>query len=188
MIHVCGPSFEEASKEYPGHDFFGMHINFSAEEFVRMLAKIDFCAAVATVGIGAFTNTPIRKVILGTDQCIGDWVGSWWHEPVNGTNGGLHEIRIVLSEPGKNPRHHQTLRAVRRARIPRHAGPGRPIIRGIKRMARAMGQNAPHQAITEALRNTYTVLQLVSPQLPPPVRVVLICAEYPYCHAVVVFR
>ena len=53
------------------------------------------------MGIGAFTNTPIRKVILGTDQHIGQWVGSWWQEPVNGTNGGLHEIRVVLSEPGK---------------------------------------------------------------------------------------
>jgi hypothetical protein len=49
MIHICGPTFAEASKEYPGHEFFGMHINFSAEDFVRMLAKIGFCAAVATV-------------------------------------------------------------------------------------------------------------------------------------------
>lgn len=66
-----------------------------------MLAKIGFCAAVATVGIGAFTNTPIRNVILGNDHHIGHWVGGWWREPVNGTNGGLHEIRVVLSEPGK---------------------------------------------------------------------------------------
>lgn len=43
----------------------------------------------------------MRNVILGTDQHIGHWVGTWWHEPVNGTNGGLHEIRVVLSEPGK---------------------------------------------------------------------------------------
>ncbi|MGA1998122.1 MAG: hypothetical protein ABSH45_20335, partial [Bryobacteraceae bacterium] len=98
--HLCGPTFAEASKEYPGTEFFGMHINFSAEEFARMLAKIGFCAAVAAVGIGAFTSTPIRKVILGSDQCIGHWVGSWWKEPVNSTNGGLHEIRVVLSEPG----------------------------------------------------------------------------------------
>jgi hypothetical protein len=40
MIHICGPTFAEASKEYPGHEFFGMHLNFSAEDFVRMLAKI----------------------------------------------------------------------------------------------------------------------------------------------------
>lgn len=98
--HLCGPTLAEASKEYPGTDFFGMHINFSAEEFARMLAKIGFCAAVASVGIGAFTNTPIRKVILGADQSIGFWVGSWWKEPVNGTSGDLHEIRVLLSEPG----------------------------------------------------------------------------------------
>lgn len=101
MKHLCGATFAEASNEYPGVEFFGMHVNFSAEEFARMLAKIGFCAAVAAVGIGAFTNTPIRKVILGSDQCIGHWVGSWWKGPVNGTNGGLHEIRVVLSEPGK---------------------------------------------------------------------------------------
>lgn len=100
MMHLCGPSFEEASKEYPGYDFVGMHLNFSAEEFARMLAKIGFCAAVACVGLGAFTTTPVRKLILGTDQCISRWVGSWWNEPINGTNGGLHEIRIVLSQPG----------------------------------------------------------------------------------------
>lgn len=58
VLHVCGPTFAEASKEYPGNNFFGMHINFSAEDFARMLAKIGFCAAVATVGLGAFTNTP----------------------------------------------------------------------------------------------------------------------------------
>lgn len=100
MMHLCGPTFAEASKEYPGIDFFGMHVNFSAEEFARMLAKIGFCAAVASVGLGAFTNTPIRNVILGTDHCLSQWVGSWWNEPINGTNGGLHEIRVMCTEPG----------------------------------------------------------------------------------------
>src|SRR5207244_4229268 len=83
-----------------GNNFVGMHINFSAEEFARMLAKIGFCAAVSTVGLRAFTNTPIRNIILGTDLCIGHWVGSWWREPVNSTHGGLHEIRVVLTQPG----------------------------------------------------------------------------------------
>jgi hypothetical protein len=100
MLHVCGPTFGAASKEYPGVEFFGMHVNFSAELFARMLAKIGFSAAVAIVGLGAFTNTPIRNVILGTDECIGHWVGSWWKQPINGTHGGLHEIRIMLSQPG----------------------------------------------------------------------------------------
>jgi hypothetical protein len=70
MMHVCGPSFAQASKDYAGADFIGTRTNFSAEEFARMLAKIGFCAAIASVGLGAFTNTPIRKVILGTDQCF----------------------------------------------------------------------------------------------------------------------
>jgi len=100
MMHVCGPTFEEASKEHLGAEFVGLHLNFSPEQFARLLAKIGFCVAVAEVGLGAFTNTPIRQVILGTDQCIGHFVGSWWGEPVNNTGGGLHEIRVLRSEPG----------------------------------------------------------------------------------------
>jgi len=64
MIHLCGPTFKEASKDYPGADFVGSHTNFSAEDFARMAAKIGFCAAVSALGLGPFTNTPIRKVIL----------------------------------------------------------------------------------------------------------------------------
>jgi hypothetical protein len=100
FIHLCGPTFQEASKDYPGADFVGAHTNFSAEDFARMVAKIGFCAAVSALGLGPFTNTPIRKIILGSDRCIGYWVGSWWREPVNGTGGGLHEIRVMCSEPG----------------------------------------------------------------------------------------
>ncbi|MGO9260467.1 MAG: hypothetical protein ACLQU1_29795 [Bryobacteraceae bacterium] len=65
MIHLCGPTFQEASKDYPGAEFFGAHANFSAEDFARMVAKIGFCAAVYALGLGPFNNTPIRKVILG---------------------------------------------------------------------------------------------------------------------------
>jgi hypothetical protein len=101
-IHLCGPTFEKASKEYPGTDFVGTHINFSAEDFARTVAKIGFCAAVSALGLGPFTNTPIRKVILGSDPCTGQWVGSWWGESVNGTRGGLHEIRVMCSEPGSH--------------------------------------------------------------------------------------
>jgi hypothetical protein len=28
MIHLCGPTFKEASDEYPGAQFLGMHLNF----------------------------------------------------------------------------------------------------------------------------------------------------------------
>ena len=95
--HLAGPTMKEASKEYPGADFFGMHINFSAEDFVRMIAKIGFSAAVAALGLGAFTNTPIRNVILGKDEHLGQWVGGWWKEPINSTTGSLHEIRILYN-------------------------------------------------------------------------------------------
>ena len=49
--------------------------------------------------IGAFTNTALRDIILGSDPKIGHWVGSWWKQPINGTGGGLHEIRVMLSQP-----------------------------------------------------------------------------------------
>jgi hypothetical protein len=63
------------------------------------VAKIAFCAAISALGLGAFTHTPIRKVILGADPCIGYWVGSWYGESVNGTHGGLHEIRVKYNVP-----------------------------------------------------------------------------------------
>ncbi|HEY4361746.1 MAG TPA: hypothetical protein VGN17_12280 [Bryobacteraceae bacterium] len=97
--HLCGPTFEEVSKTYPGAEFVGMHLNFGPELFARTLAKIGYCAAVATVGIGAFTTTAMRDIIIGADERIGHWVGSWWKQPINGTGGGLHEIRVMLSQP-----------------------------------------------------------------------------------------
>jgi hypothetical protein len=100
MIHLCGPTFQEASKDYPGVDFVGAHTNFSPEDFARTVAKVGFCAAVFALGLGPFTDTAIRKVILGSDPCIGYWVGSWWGESVNATHGGLHEIRVMCSQPG----------------------------------------------------------------------------------------
>jgi hypothetical protein len=99
-IHLAGPTFQEASERYPGADFVGAHTNFSAEDFARTIAKIGFCAAVSALGLGAFTNTPIREIILGINPRIGLWVGSWWGEPINGTHGALHEIRVMCSEPG----------------------------------------------------------------------------------------
>lgn len=100
LIHLCGPTFREAAGDYPGVDFIGGRTNFSAEDFARMVAKIGFCAAVSALGLAPFTNTPIRRVILGSDPCIGYWVGSWWGDPINNARGGLHEIRVVCSQPG----------------------------------------------------------------------------------------
>lgn len=92
FIHVAGPSFGEVCHRYDA-DFVGARLNFSPHEFARTLAKIAFCAAVYTLGTAPFRHTPIRRVILGEDTCIGYWVGSWVGEPVNeGT--GLHEIKI----------------------------------------------------------------------------------------------
>lgn len=100
LIHLCGPTLEEASKDYPEFDFIGSRVRFSPEDFARMVAKIGFCAAVAALGVGPFTNTPIRKVILGTDPCVGHWVGSWWGEPinVNAAGGGLHAVKVMCSQ------------------------------------------------------------------------------------------
>jgi hypothetical protein len=98
-IHIGGPTFQDASKRYPGAHFVGAHTNFSPEDFAKTLAKIGFCAAVSALGLSAFTHTPIRKVILGSDPCIGHWVGSWHGEPENETQG-LHAIKVMCSMPG----------------------------------------------------------------------------------------
>ena len=95
FIHVAGPTFEAAYQMYPGANFVGNHTNFSPEDFARTLAKIGFCAAVYALGLRPFKKTPIRGVILGTDPCIGHWVGSWHGErPVNDNTSGLHAIKV----------------------------------------------------------------------------------------------
>jgi hypothetical protein len=101
-IHIAGPTFKEASQRYPGANFVGAHTNFSPEDFARTLAKIGFCAAVHGLGLAAFTHTPIRKVILGSDPCIGHWVGSWHGDPVNDTHEGLHAIKVQRSLAGSD--------------------------------------------------------------------------------------
>jgi hypothetical protein len=98
MIHIAGPTFQEISQHYPGAEFVGVRANFSPDDFARTLAKIGFCAGVATVGLGAFTHTPIRKIILGTDACIGHWVGCWQGDPHN-AHGGIHAIKVMYEPP-----------------------------------------------------------------------------------------
>ena len=95
FIHIAGPSFEEVGRHY-GADFVGARLTFSTQEFARTLAKIAFCSAVHTLGLAPFKNTPIRKVILGEDPCVGHWVGSWIGEPVNEAKG-LHSMQIRAS-------------------------------------------------------------------------------------------
>lgn len=92
FIHVAGPSFEEVCHRY-GADFAGAQLNFSPNDFARTLAKIALCAAVYTLGIAPFKHTPIRSVILGEDQRIENWIGTWVGEPVNEAKG-LHEMKI----------------------------------------------------------------------------------------------
>jgi len=95
FVHIAGPSFEEVGLRHCV-DFVGARLTFSPEEFARTLAKIAFGAAVYALGIAPFTNTPIRRAILGEDPCIGHWVGSWTGEPMNEAKG-LHAMQIRAS-------------------------------------------------------------------------------------------
>lgn len=95
FLHVAGPSFEEVGRRH-GVDFVGARLTFSPQEFARTLAKIAFSAAVYALGTAPFTHTPIRRVILGEDPCVGHWVGSWTGEPVNEAKG-LHAMQIRAS-------------------------------------------------------------------------------------------
>jgi len=95
-LHLAGPSFREATSEYPGAEFVGMHTHFSPEDFSRTVAKIAFCAAVYALGTAPFSHSPIKSVILGDDEHIGHWVGCWENEEVIPPSG-LHGMRVVCS-------------------------------------------------------------------------------------------
>lgn len=95
-LHLAGPSFKDASAEYPGAEFVGMHTNFSPEDFSRTVAKIAYCAGVATLGVAPFSHSPIKSVILGTDDHIGHWVGCWEREEIIPASG-LHGARVLCS-------------------------------------------------------------------------------------------
>lgn len=95
FLHVAGPSFEEVVHRHAA-DFAGARLNFSPLDFARTLAKIAFTAGVYTLGLAPFTNTPIRRVILGEDSSVSQWVGSWSGGPVNETKG-LHAIKVRAS-------------------------------------------------------------------------------------------
>lgn len=94
--HLAGPSFESVAERYPGTDFVGARLRFSPEEFGRTLAKIAFCAGVYVLGVPALRHSPLKRVILGEDRFVFQWVGSWTGEPMNGTSG-LHAMQIRAS-------------------------------------------------------------------------------------------
>ena len=96
LLHLAGPSFEEVSRRHAGVDFVGARVTFSPDEFARTLAKIGFCGAVYALGLAPFKHTPIRRVILGEDPCLGHWVGCWDGEPVNEAKG-LHAMQVRAS-------------------------------------------------------------------------------------------
>ena len=96
VLHLAGPSLKEASAEYPGAEFVGMHSNFSPEDFARTVAKIAYCIAVCALGVGPIRSSPIRPVILGQDNHIGHWVGCWEQEEVI-PPAGLHGARVLCS-------------------------------------------------------------------------------------------
>jgi len=60
------------------------------------VAKIAFCGAIYALGLRPFTTTPIRGVILGTDEYIGQWVGGWEGEEVHAATG-LHALQVRAS-------------------------------------------------------------------------------------------
>jgi len=95
-LHLAGPSFEEASAQYPGAEFVGAHTDFSPEDFCRTIAKIAYCGAVETLGVAPFSHSPIKAIILGQDEHIGHWVGCWEGEEVNAPRG-LHALQLRSS-------------------------------------------------------------------------------------------
>jgi hypothetical protein len=54
------------------------------------------CVAIHVLGLRPFKATPIRNVILGSDENIGHWVGCWQGEEQNPPTG-LHAVKIAAS-------------------------------------------------------------------------------------------
>jgi hypothetical protein len=92
--HLAGPSRVDLAAKFPEADYIGARMTFASEDFGRTLAKIGFCAGVFALGLKPFRETPIRDVILGRDECIGHWVGSWTGEEQNPAKG-LHAMRVT---------------------------------------------------------------------------------------------
>lgn len=95
FLHLAGPTLEEVVQRHAA-DFAGARLSFSPADFARTLAKIAFTAAVYILGTAPFTQTPIRRVILGEDSSVGHWVGSAIGEPVNEAKG-LHAMKLRAS-------------------------------------------------------------------------------------------
>lgn len=95
FLHVAGPTFGEVAHQH-GADFAGAHLSFAPSEFARTLAKVAFAAAIYVLGLAPFANTPIRRVILGEDRCVGQWVGSWTGAAINEAKG-LHSMKVLAS-------------------------------------------------------------------------------------------
>jgi hypothetical protein len=94
--HIAGPGCQEVwdvALRY-GAGFIGQRLNFSPPAFACTLAKIAYGAAVAAIGIRPFKNTPIQRVILGMDPCVGHWVGGSNLERTPQT--GAHQITIDI--------------------------------------------------------------------------------------------
>ena len=95
FLHVSGPSMEAVAKRY-GADFAGSRLNFAPLEFARTLAKIAFAAAVFAIGLEPLRDSPIRRIILGEDQAVGQWVGSWTGKLINQSDG-LHAMKVLAN-------------------------------------------------------------------------------------------
>ena len=95
FLHIAGPSFEQVAQRYAA-DYVGARVNFAPSAFARTLAKIAFCAGVCAVGLAPFKQTPIRRVILGTDPDFGRLIGTWTGAPMN-ERQGLHAIQVRAS-------------------------------------------------------------------------------------------
>ena len=102
FIHVGGLPFDVVARRFADTDsavdFVGERLTFAADAFARTLAKIGFCAAVFALGVDGLRSSPIRKVILGQDENVWHWVGSWTGETVNETTG-LHAMQVRASGP-----------------------------------------------------------------------------------------
>ena len=96
-IHLAGTNFGRQASSTQGPTSLGLTRTFQPRILQGPWQRSGFARPSPPWG-SPHSPHPNGKVILGSDPCIGYWVGSWYGEPVNGTHG-LREIRVRCSQP-----------------------------------------------------------------------------------------
>ena len=88
-----GKNLKDISTQYKG-EAMQFTQSIPAHDFVRFLAKIGYCYAVASIGPYPLNEVPVLDLILGKDDCDGTYVGSADYRIEAEINKPLHALGL----------------------------------------------------------------------------------------------